>query len=100
MIQTYLSWVDVVGLGWSVTTEDELELPAAEGEGELAYASVPDGVDVFPTAGGPVAATTGAAAHRADHVLGSERVGELLSAVVHVTRRVPCRRERRHRGTS
>ena len=42
-----------MGLGWSVTTHDLLELPAAEGEGELTHARVPDGVDVFPgTAGG------------------------------------------------
>ncbi len=47
-IGRYLEWVAEVGLGWSVTTEDDLELPAAEGEGELTHARVPDGVDVFP----------------------------------------------------
>jgi uncharacterized protein YlxW (UPF0749 family) len=54
-IRRYLQWVAEVGLGWSVTTEDVLDLPAAEGEGELSYARVPDGVEVFPgraTAGG------------------------------------------------
>ena len=47
-IQRYLDWVDAVGLGWSVTTEEVLELPAAEGPGELEHAQVPDGIDVFP----------------------------------------------------
>ena len=47
-IQRYLDWVDAVGLGWSVTTEEVLELPAAEGSGELEHAAVPDGVEVFP----------------------------------------------------
>jgi uncharacterized protein YlxW (UPF0749 family) len=49
-IQRYLDWVDAVGLGWSVTTEEVLDLPAAEG-GELQHAEVPDGVEVFPGAG-------------------------------------------------
>jgi uncharacterized protein YlxW (UPF0749 family) len=49
-IQDYLDWVDAVGLGWSVTTEETLELPATESGGELAHARVPDGVDVFPSA--------------------------------------------------
>ena len=53
-IARYLEWVAEVGLGWSVTTEDGLELPAAEGEGELTHARVPDDVDVFP--GGTTAA--------------------------------------------
>jgi uncharacterized protein YlxW (UPF0749 family) len=53
-IGRYLEWVAEVGLGWSVTTEDALELPAAEGEGELTHARVPEGVDIFP--GGTTAA--------------------------------------------
>ena len=47
-IRRYQEWVAEVGLGWSVTAEDALALPAAEGEGDLTYARVPDGVDVFP----------------------------------------------------
>lgn len=47
-IQRYLGWVDLVGLGWSVTADDALELPAAESGADLTYARVPDGVDVFP----------------------------------------------------
>lgn len=50
-IQTYLDYVARYGLGWSVATEDGLDLPAAEGEGQLAYARVPDDVDVFPGPG-------------------------------------------------
>ena len=49
-IQEYLDWVDAVGLGWSVTTEQQLDLPATESGGELEHARVPDGVDVFPGA--------------------------------------------------
>ncbi len=51
-IRRYLQWVDRVGLGWSVTTEERLALPAAEADGELVHARVPEGVDVFP-GGGP-----------------------------------------------
>lgn len=47
-IQTYLDYVDAVGLGWSVSTESELQLPAYEGSLELKYAQVPPGVEVFP----------------------------------------------------
>lgn len=50
-IRRYQEWVAEVGLGYSVTTSDDLELPAAEGEGQLAYARVPDGVDLFPGGG-------------------------------------------------
>ncbi len=49
-IQEYLDWVDAVGLGWSVTAEGTLELPATESAGELTHARVPDGVAVFPGA--------------------------------------------------
>lgn len=41
-IQTYLDWVEAVGLGWSVTVEDELTLPAYEGSLELRHARVPE----------------------------------------------------------
>jgi len=44
----FLEYVDWVGLGWSLTTEDALELPAAEGTTELKYATVPAGTKVFP----------------------------------------------------
>ncbi len=40
-IQQYLDYVDAIGLGWSVDEEDELELPAYTGAGDLRYATVP-----------------------------------------------------------
>ncbi len=40
-IQTYLEYVDAVGLGWSVTVLDEVDLPAFDGAAELKYASAP-----------------------------------------------------------
>ncbi|WNB85577.1 DUF881 domain-containing protein [Cellulomonas sp. ATA003] len=48
-VQTYLGYVARDGLGWSVTEEESLALPAAELGGGLTHARVPDGVDVFPT---------------------------------------------------
>lgn len=39
-IQTYLEYVDAVGLGWSVTAEEQLALPAYEGGMELQHARV------------------------------------------------------------
>ena len=59
-ILRYLDWVDRVGLGWSVTTEERLTLPAAESAGELTHARVPDGVDVFPGDVAALAPTDGA----------------------------------------
>jgi len=47
-IRLYLDWVDAVGLGWSVTTNDTLELPGSEGGAELEFAAVPAGTEVFP----------------------------------------------------
>lgn len=47
-IRLYLDWVDAVGLGWSVTTNDTLELPGTEGGTELEFAGVPAGTEVFP----------------------------------------------------
>lgn len=44
-IQTYLDYVDLIGLGWSVSSSDRLELPAYSRTLELRYAAVPDGVD-------------------------------------------------------
>ncbi|HWS58733.1 MAG TPA: DUF881 domain-containing protein, partial [Actinotalea sp.] len=49
-VQTYLDWAEVVGLGWDVTEEEVLELPASDASLDLAYARVPDGVEV-PGAG-------------------------------------------------
>ncbi|RYV51832.1 DUF881 domain-containing protein [Pengzhenrongella frigida] len=46
-IQTYLDYVDQAGLGWSLSTEDDLELPGSEGSTELRFATVPDGTEVF-----------------------------------------------------
>ncbi len=39
-IQTYLEYVDALGLGWSVTEQDEMTLPAYDGPAELAHAHV------------------------------------------------------------
>ncbi|MHA3946203.1 DUF881 domain-containing protein [Cellulomonas bogoriensis] len=47
-VQRYLDYVDIVGLGWSTTVEDEVEAPPFEGGLELRHASVPDGVPLFP----------------------------------------------------
>lgn len=41
----YLQAVEVLGLGWSVTEEEQLELPAYTGSQELRYAAVPKDVD-------------------------------------------------------
>lgn len=41
-VDIYLQYVDAVGLGWSVTTEATLEMPAAEGPSTLQHAVVPD----------------------------------------------------------
>ena len=45
-IEEYLRYVDALGLGWSVTQEQALALPAYEGTLELQHAEVPDGVAV------------------------------------------------------
>lgn len=50
-VTRYREWVDAVGLGWSVTSSNELELPAVQGVGELRFARVPAEVDVFEAAG-------------------------------------------------
>lgn len=50
VIQTYLDYVDEVGLGWSVTSADPLALPGTEGSTQLEFADVPAGTDVFPVA--------------------------------------------------
>lgn len=47
-IQSYLTYVEEVGLGWDTSRETELELPAYEGPGVLTHASVPEGVEVLP----------------------------------------------------
>jgi uncharacterized protein YlxW (UPF0749 family) len=44
-VQTYLGYVEVIGLGWSVSSSDRLELPAYSRTLELRHAAVPDGVD-------------------------------------------------------
>ena len=49
-IQTYLDYVDQVGLGWSVTSADPLALPGTEGSTQLEFADVPTGTNVFPAA--------------------------------------------------
>lgn len=44
-IQTYLQYVERLGLGWSVDVEESIELPAYSGSLHLTYAAIPDGVD-------------------------------------------------------
>lgn len=51
-VQDYLTYVDAVGLGWSTSREERLELPAFEGSTELRFATVPDGVEVLPVPSG------------------------------------------------
>jgi uncharacterized protein YlxW (UPF0749 family) len=50
-VRAYLRDAAEVGLGWSVTTADEIELPAYSSS-PLEYAHVPDGVEVLPGLGG------------------------------------------------
>ncbi len=47
-IRTILDYVDAVGLGWKLTAQDVLELPASEATTELQFATVPAGTEVFP----------------------------------------------------
>lgn len=47
-LRIYQQYVDAYGLGWSVSTQDSLTLPAYEGPGDLSFASVPDGTEVWP----------------------------------------------------
>jgi len=46
-IATYREWVDAVGLGWDVATQDALELPARS-VAALEHAELPDDVDPLP----------------------------------------------------
>lgn len=50
-VQVYLEYVTAVGLGWSVTVEEQVALPAYTGPLELRYAGVPPGVDPFDPGG-------------------------------------------------
>jgi uncharacterized protein YlxW (UPF0749 family) len=60
-IGIYLQYVETVGLGWSVTTNGSLLLPAYEGTTDLRYASVPAGVKVLDSPTGAASPTrTGA----------------------------------------
>lgn len=49
-IRTYRGYVAAVGLGWSVTSEQQLELPAYSGNLELTFASVPKSEDATGSA--------------------------------------------------
>lgn len=44
-IQDYLDYVDLIGLGWSVTTETELLVPGYERTVDLKFAAVPEPED-------------------------------------------------------
>lgn len=43
VVSRYRDYVDAYGLGWSVSVQDKLELPAYEGPTDLAHARVPEG---------------------------------------------------------
>jgi len=45
-VGTYLDYVDVIGLGWSVAEEDDLQLAAHDASVDLEFAQVPAGVPV------------------------------------------------------
>lgn len=48
-VRAYRSWVDAVGLGWSVTEPaGDLDVPAYDGAVDMRYASVPSGTEVLP----------------------------------------------------
>ena len=47
-VAVYRQWVDLVGLGWSADSRDNLELPAGSIPAELSYARAPAGADVLP----------------------------------------------------
>jgi len=48
-VRAYRSWVDAVGLGWSVTEPDRgVDVPAYDGAVDMRYARVPDGTEVLP----------------------------------------------------
>jgi uncharacterized protein YlxW (UPF0749 family) len=48
-VRAYRSWVDAVGLGWSVTEPGGgVEVPAYDGSVDMRYASVPSGTEVLP----------------------------------------------------
>ncbi|HEY3436812.1 MAG TPA: DUF881 domain-containing protein [Actinotalea sp.] len=46
-VDRYLQWVKAVGLGWSLSTDDSLKLPAYQDNLELRYASLPKGADAL-----------------------------------------------------
>lgn len=46
-VATYKQYVEWVALGWSVSAEDDLDLPPYTGGTELLHARVPEGTDVF-----------------------------------------------------
>jgi uncharacterized protein YlxW (UPF0749 family) len=48
-VRAYRSWVDAVGLGWSVTQPGAgVQVPAYDGSVDMRYASVPAGTEVLP----------------------------------------------------
>lgn len=46
-VQVYRAWADVLGLGWNVQAHDRVEISATQSTGELRYAQVPEGTDLF-----------------------------------------------------
>lgn len=53
VVQLYRQYVDLVGLGWQVSVEEELELDAYSANLELRHATAPDGVDVMSVVTAP-----------------------------------------------
>ena len=52
-VLTYLQYVEAVGLGWSVSEEERLAMPAYEGNLELEHADVPDGAPALASGATP-----------------------------------------------
>ncbi|GAB4086808.1 DUF881 domain-containing protein [Myceligenerans cantabricum] len=46
-VQNYRAYVEWVHLGWGVQTHEQVDVPASQSTGELRYARVPEGTDVF-----------------------------------------------------
>ncbi len=64
-VRAYLTYVDEVGLGWSLTVAGEpLSIPAYDGAVDMTHATVPDGTEVLP---GLVAGETTGATAAPDH---------------------------------
>ena len=50
-VRIYRQYVDILGLGWQVRSDDRLDLPAFDGSLDLRYARIPDPTSSTPTEG-------------------------------------------------